>query len=241
MLVESTRMPPAERCNCRSPANPGRNPARRRRRRAGAGLAGCRRETARQAAADSRRTPRRCCRAPEGSAWPETSARAVARGTASFFAQRCDRRRPNGPCRGIEFLAEAVRQEIAGYQHEGRLRQCLRHLLQGRAEQHPIGVPPVSAEAAVTGAIEHCAPLFRLGGGQSVDQPRISHRVEMQIGHYEDLSGNGLRRAAGWLFAVPHRSRARAPSTPYRRPLNSRTKRVRADPRRKRHPSGRAA
>jgi hypothetical protein len=27
-----------------------------------------------------------------------------------------------------------------------------------------------------------------------VDQSLIRHRVEMQIGHYEDLSGNGLRR-----------------------------------------------
>ena len=46
---------------------------------------------------------------------------------------------------------------------------------------------------------------------------------------------------ACWLFAAPHGSRARAASTPYRRPLNSRVKRVRAGPRRKHHPSGRAA
>src|SRR5580704_1510279 len=72
--------------------------------------------------------------------------------------------------RGIEFPAEAMCEEISGYQYEGRLRQCLRHLSHSRAEQHPIAVPPVSAEAAVTGAIEHRAPLFGLRGGQLVDQ-----------------------------------------------------------------------
>jgi hypothetical protein len=36
--------------------------------------------------------------------------------------------------------------------------------------------------------------LFGLGGGQLVDESRICHRVEMQIGHYENLSGNGRRR-----------------------------------------------
>ena len=98
-------------------------------------------------------------------------------------------------CRGIEFPAEVVCEKITGHQHEGRVRQCLCHALQGRAEQHPIAVPPVSAEAAVTGAIEHCAPSFWLRSGQLVDQPWIRHRVEMQVGHHEDLPGNGLRRS----------------------------------------------
>jgi hypothetical protein len=93
-----------------------------------------------------------------------------------------------------------VCEEISGDQHEGRLRQCLRHVLQGRAEQHPIAVAPVSAEAAVTGAIENSAPLVGLGRGQLVYQPRIRHRVEMQIRDHEDLSGDGLRR--GRLLAV---------------------------------------
>ena len=96
--------------------------------------------------------------------------------------------------RGVEFRAEPVCEEISGYQHEARLRQCLRHLPHSRAEQHPIAVPPVSTEAAVTGAIEHRAPLFGLRGGQLVDQPRIRHRVEMQIRHHEDLSSNRRRR-----------------------------------------------
>src|SRR5438270_8876554 len=38
--------------------------------------------------------------------------------------------------RGIEFPAEAVCEKITGYQHEGRLRQCLRHVPQLRADQH---------------------------------------------------------------------------------------------------------
>src|SRR2546421_647649 len=79
--------------------------------------------------------------------------------------------------RNVEFLAEAVCEEISGYQHEGRLRQCLRHLPQSGAEQHPIAVSPVSAETAVTGAVENSAPLFWLRGGQLIDQRWIRHRV----------------------------------------------------------------
>jgi hypothetical protein len=67
-------------------------------------------------------------------------------------------------------------------------------LPQSGAEQHPIAVSPVSAETAVTGAVENSAPLFWLRGGQLIEQRWIRHRVEVQIGHHEDLSGNGLRR-----------------------------------------------
>src|SRR4051794_32363183 len=145
--------------------------------------------------------------------------------------------------RGVEFLAEAVCEEISGYQHKGRLRQCLGHLPQSGAEQHPIAVSPVSAETAVTGAVENSAPLFWLRGGQLIDQRWIRHRVKMQIRSEitRTCPATACAGAAGWLFAVPHRSRARAASTPYRRPLNSRAKRVRAGPRRRGHPSGRAA
>ena len=65
---------------------------------------------------------------------------------------------------------------------------------------------------------------------------RNAHRTLRELVRQRPAPG-----AAGWLFAVPHRSRARAASTPHRRPLNSRAKRVRAGPRRKRRPSGRAA
>src|ERR1700755_662640 len=94
--------------------------------------------------------------------------------------------------RGVEFLAEPVRKKITGYQHKGWFRQCLSHALQSRSEQHPTAVPSVSAEAAVTRAVEHCAPLFRLPGGEVIDKRRIRHRVEMQVGHNEYAPGSRL-------------------------------------------------
>ena len=95
--------------------------------------------------------------------------------------------------RGIERTAETVCEEIAGDEHEIGVRQRVHHLLQGRAQQHPIGVPTVAAEARIGRGLEDGPPLIRLGRSQSIDLTWISHRVEMQIRHHQELPGNSWR------------------------------------------------
>jgi hypothetical protein len=99
--------------------------------------------------------------------------------------------------RGIEFTAESMRKKIAWNEHEGGLRQCVLLSPKSRAQQHPVGIPTIVAEASVVGALENRPPLLKLGRSQPVNESRICHRVEMQIRHYEDLPGHWRQRRCG--------------------------------------------
>ena len=105
--------------------------------------------------------------------------------------------------RGVELVAELVRKEIARQQHQGRSRQGSLHLLERRAQQWPVGVAAVAAGLLAAGAVEDRLPLRRLGRGQPIDQPRLGHRIEMDIRH---------RPATG-----PRRGRRPPPGSAHRR------------------------
>jgi hypothetical protein len=98
-------------------------------------------------------------------------------------------------CCGVELAAEIVREKISRNEDKGRVRQHLCHLPERRSEQRPTGIFPVTPEGRIARLLENLPPLFRLGTGQPIDEPRIGHRIEMEIGHYQGMPGSrGLSR-----------------------------------------------
>ena len=87
----------------------------------------------------------------------------------------------------LKSFREAVRQQIAGVHHEGRMRQRPTHLVQGGLQKPPVRVLAVLAEASQLRSLQYRLPLSRLGGGKLGDERGVGHGIKVNVRNQEEF------------------------------------------------------